>query len=152
MHSPTTPKKGTANTASSSGRGTNPSDNINAAAKDGRGLDRARSKAAMASIASAYQGNSGTPARRNCGSGSASHQSNATHSHSPTRLKVIRTKVEGAKFGIALLKVHNRSSNVKDRRGFAGAGSGTGFWNSNSSMSEIIACCAGVARDRRPAG
>src|ERR1700691_6230573 len=106
-HCQTRLNNGTANAASSRGSGTNPNDSNKAAAKVGSGLDRARSKAAKTSIASAYQGNSGTPARRNCGSGSASHQSIATHSNSQTRLKVIRTKIEGPKLGIALLKVHN---------------------------------------------
>src|SRR5580692_631355 len=133
-HCQTRLNKGTANAASSRGSGTNPNDSNNAAAKAGLGLERARSNAANANIASAYQGNSGTPASRNCGSGSACHQSIATHSNSQTRLRPISTYFEGLKLGIPVLKVHNRSSNVKERCGLAGAGTGARFGISFSSI------------------
>ena len=55
-------------------------------------------------------------------SGSACHQSIATHSDSQTKLKVIRAKFDALNFGIHFLNVHNCSNKLSENcLGFAAA-------------------------------
>src|ERR1700721_32411 len=92
--SPIGPKYGATTAARQSGIGTKPSDSNSAAPKSGIGLDRQRINAANVRMASAYHANKGAPAIRNCGSGNASHQSNAIHSKSHSVLKPMRRGTE----------------------------------------------------------
>src|SRR5450631_1665352 len=80
-------KYGAKMAARPNGTGTKPIESTSAASKGGGGLDCQRSSAANARIASAYHATSGAPLATNCGRGSASHQSIATHSESHSMLK-----------------------------------------------------------------
>src|SRR5260221_2013039 len=117
--SPSGVKIGAANAASINGKGTRPRDSSSAASKAGFGLDCRRRNAARLKIASAYHASNGTAATRNCGSGSASNQSIATHSNSQTTLRQTSKKLVGGESGLNSLKPQSRSSDVNEKRDFA---------------------------------
>src|SRR5258708_32842024 len=117
--SPSGVKKGAANAASSNGKGTRPRHSSSDASKAGFGLHCRRRNAARLKTARAYHASNGTPATRNCGSGSASNQSIAAHSNSQTRLRQTAKKLVGVESGPTSLKAQSRSSDVKEKRDFA---------------------------------